>query len=330
MTSKVFILFALASFCLFSTLNAAEADWEVLNFAISNPGESNPEILKNSVLNILQGFIPKPSPKPATTPRPTVATTAKPTTPCPGVIQIPAAPAPAPAPQLPPQITILTPSGSPGSPQNPQVIQFPPFWNQLPSDPSKPNGPIYIQFPSNLVNSPASAPSPPVPRPTLPSGPATSPIFGPIQISQPGQNSQSATISIAPPRPSPCSCNQAAPCDCKKPAPCQQNLGEFVVNVPCPPPTEKPIREIIVKVPRPSTKKPCECKCCPCNPCKPSKKKVVTKESSESESHELKRIYKPYDPVIKQYVDARHEGPKKTESKPTFKRISYDSREDDD
>lgn len=333
MTSKIFILFALASFCLFSTLNAAEADWEVLNFAISNPGESNPEILKNSVLNILQGFIPKPAPRPATTQRPTpktttTATTPRPTTPCPLMppVQIPAVPAP-PAPQWPPQITILSPSGSPATPQNPNIIQFPPFWNQQPSDPSKPSGPIYIQFPSDLLNNRPSAPSPPAPQPSIPPRPSTS-----IQTLQPGQNSQLATISISPPRPAPCSCNQPAPCNCKKPAPCEQNLGEFVVNVPCPPTTEKPIREIIVKVPRPTTKKPCECKCCPCNPCKSSKKKVVMKESSdESESHEVKKVYKPYDPVIKQYVNSHHhEAMKRIESKPTFKRISYDSHEDDD
>lgn len=67
MSPKTFVLFAVALCSLQSTL-AAEADWEVLNFAISNPGQSNPEILKNSILNILAGFgVSAPPPAPATT-----------------------------------------------------------------------------------------------------------------------------------------------------------------------------------------------------------------------------------------------------------------------
>jgi len=63
--TKLFISLALVAS--FGLLNAAEADWEVLNLAIDNPGSSNPEILKNSILNILAGLGQLPTAPPTTT-----------------------------------------------------------------------------------------------------------------------------------------------------------------------------------------------------------------------------------------------------------------------
>lgn len=57
MSPKIIVLFVIALCCVQSSF-AAEADWEVLNFAISNPGQSNPAVLKNSILNILGSFFP--------------------------------------------------------------------------------------------------------------------------------------------------------------------------------------------------------------------------------------------------------------------------------
>lgn len=69
---KVLTVLVLASSLCNQFTLAAEADWEVLNFAIDNPNAANPTILKNSILNILSGFLPEDAsttaaPKPATT-----------------------------------------------------------------------------------------------------------------------------------------------------------------------------------------------------------------------------------------------------------------------
>jgi hypothetical protein len=74
MSTKFSILLALICFLqphLF--VNGRNTDWEVLNFAITDPGKSNPEVLKDAILNIVGDFFT------------TQATTAAPTTtPCPG------------------------------------------------------------------------------------------------------------------------------------------------------------------------------------------------------------------------------------------------------
>lgn len=72
MCQKMFVLFAISLCCLQSSFvsQAAEADWEVLNFAISNPSQSNPEVLKNSILNILGSFVPQAPPAAPTTAKP--------------------------------------------------------------------------------------------------------------------------------------------------------------------------------------------------------------------------------------------------------------------
>lgn len=83
MCQKMFVLFTIALCCLQSSFvcRAAEADWEVLNFAISNPGQSNPEVLKNSILNILGSFVPQSPPTAAPVPTTTTARTVPPVTP---------------------------------------------------------------------------------------------------------------------------------------------------------------------------------------------------------------------------------------------------------
>lgn len=58
---------------------SADVDWEILNFAISNPEKSNPEILKNAMMNILGGFTGSIASVPAA-PIETTTTTVIPTT----------------------------------------------------------------------------------------------------------------------------------------------------------------------------------------------------------------------------------------------------------
>lgn len=296
MASKIFILSVIA-LCLASTKTAfaAEADWEILNLAISNPGEANPEVLKNSVFNILESFIPNnppAPPAPPATPAPTQAPTQAPTAaPKPIIVAAPAPAPPAPAPV------------------------FPPF-------------PIFIPQPP----APQAQPQPyPYPYPIYP--PQPQPQAQPLPVAvQP----QPLPVAVQPqPQPQPIGPN----CNiCNTPAPCkhqQKSIAEFLVDVPCPTTTPKPIRQIVVRVPcATTTKKPCECQCCPCNPCptqKPPKltrKNFKPKESSEEESQEeTKTIYKSYDPVIKKYVDAKRNDDAKSsinyEPRGNYQRVQY-------
>lgn len=205
MASKVGIFLAVICLLQPQLSFASDVDWEILNFAISNPAQSNPAILKDAILNILGGFAgsvvpPMPTPGPTTTKAPVPTTMKVPTT------------------TAAPQIIW---SGHQGS----QPFYINPIYYQAPSAPAAPAAaPVTHAHSVNYVHS-------------HPLG----------QLHH--QN-----------RPDPCGPNK---------------IGEFLVNVPCPKPTTKAPREIVVKLPCPTTKKPeestCNCQCCPCNPCKPSK-----------------------------------------------------------
>lgn len=213
MASKIGFFFALI--CLLQPhLNlSSDVDWEVLNFAISDPSQSNPEILKDAILNILGGFagsIPLPS-----------FPTAGPTT---------AAPA-----------TTATPTTTP-KPCNGPVINWPTVQQQPAAQSPIFISPIYLQQLQQQLQQAAAQQSP--------AAPAQNPLSNILYHHR-----------------------QQDPCGPNK-------LAEFVVNVPCPKPTQKPPREIVVKLPCPTTKKPeqnqCNCNCCPCNPCQKQKPSRTT------------------------------------------------------
>lgn len=285
MNKKIFVFLALA--VCFELSSAQEADWEIVNLAIRNPGQANPQILSNSILNILRGFAPPtsaPTPAPPVTAAPTAApitAAPKPCPTCPGacpppptVIVSPPAPAPSPVP---------APAPVP-SPPAPQII------------------PIYVP-----------APSPPAPVPA----PAPAPIqYYPAPVNQPNQQYIYYQQQQQSPTKPPCGYSGNSIADFLVNVPCPTTTT-----------TKKPIRQIVVKVPCPTTtaKPECECQCCPCNPCptqkppRPSKSyrhpkpsrtttKCPEKHSSE-ESHEdpseARTIYKSYDPVMKTYVNAK-------------------------
>lgn len=207
MAFKLFVLITVASCYVFSSTNAAEADWEVLNFAINDPGNSNPEIVKNSVLNILQGFVPQgplfvPAPT-ASTAAPTAAPTAPPAT------APPATAAPRPQPPYPyPPYPIYIPQPQP-QPGQQQQLPFP--------------FPFPFPFPQ------------PQPQPTV------APTAAPTAAPQPTAGPCPACWS-----PSPCGCSNQkknlaeflvdVPCPTTTPKPIKQ----IVVKVPCPTTTQKP------------------------------------------------------------------------------------------
>ncbi len=68
-------------------------------------------------------------------------------------------------------------------------------------------------------------------------------------------------------------------------------IADFLVEVPCPKPTEKPPRKIVVKVPcpKPRYEKPhqqnCGCQTCSCNPCQSYKKDSYEKDSYKEDSY---------------------------------------------
>lgn len=122
---RIILILAIASMLQFS--KAEEADWVVLDAAIANPGSANPEVLKNSILNIITGFVPKspPAPVPSST---TAAVTSAPitTTTTQRAVQIQ-------------PIFIQQPQ-----PQNPQTplpahIPYPVYWQNMGSSSSNTN-----------------------------------------------------------------------------------------------------------------------------------------------------------------------------------------------
>lgn len=156
MVSKIFISSVIA-LCLLGTKTAfaAEADWEILNLAIDNPGGSNPEVLKNSILNILGSFVPNPPPPAAaTTAAPTQPATAATTArPAPAPVQ----PAPQPSPVFPP-FPIFIPQPMPQqpapAPQQPQPVQ-PSFPFPFPFPQPQPSVPQPLPPSCNICNTPA-------------------------------------------------------------------------------------------------------------------------------------------------------------------------------
>lgn len=264
MTNKLlFLLVGVFCFTAISHAEQNEADWEILNLAISNPSESNPRILANSILNIVSGFGPdKKTP--------------------------PAAPAPTSSP-----FPTRTPAPSP--------------------------------FPTTSATSP------------LFNNQVFQTLFMQYLMSQSqGQGRVPASAPHYYPAPSHGRPSWEHPTQC---GPQQKNsIAEFMVNLPCKKTTQKPPRQIVVKVPCPKTvsDKPCACKCCPCNPC-PSKKKSHKAEShsNKAESHsaedsyeDTKTVYKSYervkshDPVTKSVGTRRNEGSKSRA--PMGRQMSYE------
>lgn len=77
-------------------------------------------------------------------------------------------------------------------------------------------------------------------------------------------------------------------CGCNRKG--SKSIADFMVNVPCPKPTEKPPRKVVVKLPCPATEKPYDCQCCRSKPCKKRKPKKESSSSESKESIELKTI----------------------------------------
>lgn len=249
------LLFVALALCSVSSLFAAEADWEILNFAIANPGGSNPQVLKNSILNILGGFIP-PIPDisfaaPAPTPAPVPVVTAAPT------------PAPTAAPTLAPTLapTQRPPAPVPGSPY-PQIQLI------------LPNGqPIYLPYPL-----PQPSPAVPVPQPTVAPAPVPASTAAPPAPCPCNQ-------------PAPCSCVKSAPCDQKKnlaefvvnvpcPTTTPKPIRQIIVKVPCPTTTKKPCE--------------CQCcPCNPCKSPKKKVYKESSESDSHEETKTVYKSYDP-------------------------------------
>lgn len=255
MASKSLIFVTLALCSVFGSTIAAEADWEILNFAISNPGTSNPDVLKNSILNILASFVP-PIPSitfadPATTAAPTTARpvpTAAPVTlapitaaPVPVTTAAPVQPKPMPMPSPYPQIQLILPNGQP----------------------------IYLPYPL-----PKPAPVMPMPQPTA--APVTAPPPAPT----------------AAPQPAPCPWNHPAPCSCQKknlaefvvdvpcPTTTPKPIRQIVVKVPCPTTTKKPCE--------------CQCcPCNPCKSSKKKTYKESSESDSIEETKTVYKSYDP-------------------------------------
>jgi hypothetical protein len=214
-------------------VNGRDTDWEVLNFAISDPGKSNPEVLKNAILNIVGDLFT------------TEATTAAPTTtPCPGATTTTKG------------CPICTKPTKPPKPTTPAPCKFP----QIPDNIRPP----WIDFLSHqqaaaIVRSQQPMAQQPQPNPLVS---AAHDFLHYKNIPHRHGDSPVNHYHSRPPTKPECNCGP-------------NKLAEFDVNIPCPKPTPKPkpIREIIVKVPCPTTKKPE----CPCNPCpcknKPTKPK---------------------------------------------------------
>lgn len=138
MSHKIIVLLAVA-LCGLQSANAAEADFEVLNFAISDPQHSNPQVVADSVLNIIGSFIPQmPAPAPTLAPAPTAAP------PAPTAVPTAAPPAPTPPP----------PTAAP--------FVFPPFPFVLPQPQPQPQPQPIVVVPSNPQVVPANCkPEPP-------------------------------------------------------------------------------------------------------------------------------------------------------------------------
>lgn len=255
---KLFITLLVAGCCM-SSVFSADADWNVINTAIDDPAGSNPEVVKNSILNILRDMRSvRPAAAPVAAPRAPPVVVAPP----PPVFVAPPPPAvqQAPAPQFQFQIPDLTfiddlaagissqfqfPNFQP-SQQQQQIIQQIPQQQQMRPRPQQSE----LQFGQNVVQ--------------------LMPQFYP---SQPSQQAK------------PCGKESVAefmvnvPCPTSTPKP----VREIVVKVPCPTTTEKP----------------CACQCCPCSPCtqqqqtkKQRKAEVIYLAKEEEEPCKYPKSYK--------------------------------------
>lgn len=271
MNKKITFVLAIA---IFGFSYAEEADWEVLNLAIKNPADANPQILSNSILNILKSFGPSTSVPTAAT---SITSTSPPTTstprPCPVCSHSSAPVIISASPQ--PQISHASPV--PVAPSTPQIT-FHPIYLSAPSSPVLPQ----LHSPKNYYPSPNSHPQQQI-----------------IYSHRPEKLS----------KPSACGPHENSLADFLVNVPCptttttQKPIRQIVVKVPCPTTTPKPVCEC----------KCCPCNPCPTLKPKPSKpSKIATKcpekessEESREESVETKTIYKSYDPVMKKYVNAK-------------------------
>ena len=248
-----------------SSVFSADADWNVINTAIDDPIGSNPEVVKNSILNILRD-LQMPN---ARSTRPVVA--------APPVV------APPPVVVAPPPVVVAQPPVAPPARPSPPVF-------------AQPSSPIQFQIPDfsifddfatglnsqfQMQNNQLRPQQMPQPRPQ--------PMPQPMPQQRPLEYG-SNVVQLMP---------QYRPAQQQNPKPCgKESVAEFMVNVPCPTSTPKPVREIVVKVPCPTTtEKPCQCQCCPCSPCpkkqkKPRKAEVIYVSSEEEEPCKQPKSYK--------------------------------------
>ncbi|CRK93776.1 CLUMA_CG007304, isoform A [Clunio marinus] len=199
MLNKIFIALTV-SFCSLSFSQAAEADWEVLNFAITNPDQSDPAVVKNSVLNIISSFAPSiqnsrqatPTPSPSPTPTPTPSPTNSPGSLFPN-IQFVTKPPP-PSNNLKPNV---------GTPPGPYPLPYPIFIS--------PSGQI-IRLPIETEKKPKPTQPPPCHCTTPCNHPTKKPNLAEFIVDVP-----CPTSTVKPPK-----------------------TREIIVKVPCPKTTKKP------------------------------------------------------------------------------------------
>lgn len=186
--------------CSMSSVFSADADWNVINTAIDDPIGSNPEVVKNSILNILRDLqIPQPSVR-----RTVVA--------APPVVVAP------PIVTAPPVVVA------------PLVQQPSPVF--VPQSPSRPQQVPYFQILQDIqssLNQQLLQNSPPKPQQTISYGENVVQLMpqyrpAPIQKTKPCGKESVAEFMVN------------VPC----PTPTPKPVREIVVKVPCPTTTEKP------------------------------------------------------------------------------------------
>lgn len=254
MNKKQLLVLILTTIC-FKSVQSSEADWEILNLAIRNPSQANPQILSNSILNILNSFGSSTSAttqvQTSTSPVTQTSTTSKPCPVC--STPSPSLPAPpSPSPSLPP-------------PSSPPQITF---------------HPIYIPAP----------PSAPSPAPQVLPGSYHLPAHHQQQIifQEPRKTSKASLCGTHENSLADFLVNVPCPTTTTTPKPIRQ----IVVKVPCPTTTSKPECQCQCCPcnPCPSLKpKPSK----PSKPSRTTKK-CIRKESSESRSEEtIYKSYDP-------------------------------------
>lgn len=247
MANIKFYITVLVAGCCMSSVFSADADWNVINTAIDDPIGSNPEVVKNSILNILRD-LQMPT---ARSTRPILA--APPAAVAPPVVALPPVAVAPPVVALPP-VAVAPPVQPPVFAQNPSPLQF-----QIP------DFSVFDDFAAGLNSQfqmQNNQPRPqPRPQPTLEYGPNVVQLMSQYR---PAPSQQ----------PKPCGKESVAefmvnvPCPTSTPKP----VREIVVKVPCPTTTEKPCQ--------------CQCcPCSPCDKKqkKPRKAEVIYLSSEEEE-----------------------------------------------